>query len=117
MSSVDDLKQGRDRSLSIEDIIDIVRRLPPEFAAGAGADTRRTMATPTTPCWERLSKRSLLRRLPAASRRWSSPPGVGNTYVFDHSQAQPPPAAVYFKDRVIEIPLAMSSIAPGRNRA
>ncbi len=39
MSSVDDLKQGRDRSLSIEDIIDIVRRLPPEFAAGAGAGT------------------------------------------------------------------------------
>ena len=27
------------RSLSIEDIIDIVRRLPPEFAPGAGAGT------------------------------------------------------------------------------
>ena len=39
-SLVDELKQGRDRSLGVEDVVDIVRGLQPEFPPGADGDRR-----------------------------------------------------------------------------
>ncbi len=41
-----------------------------------------------------------------------APLELASTYVFDHSKVQRPPAAMYFKTRPVEIPLAMSSFAP-----
>ncbi len=63
----EELKEGRDRALSIETIMDIVRGLRPEFAPGAGGGRRGTTATPTTPCWERSSNRSPTSRWPTTS--------------------------------------------------
>lgn len=110
-SLAEDLKQGRDRSLSIDDIVAIVRRLSPEFPPGTSetafySDTNYALlgaiiesATGTTVA---DSFRQII----------FDPLGLANTYVFGSTHGEPRPADLYFEDRVLDIPLAMSSFAP-----
>ncbi len=112
-SLVEDLLHGHDRALGIEEIVEMVRRLEPRFVPGAGGGAKAYYSD---------TNYALLGAIIEAAtgnsvadnfhRRIFTVLGLSNTYVFDHTQAQPPPAATYFKDRALEIPLAMSSFAP-----
>ncbi|MGI9610178.1 MAG: serine hydrolase domain-containing protein, partial [Acidimicrobiia bacterium] len=111
VSLADDLKQGRDRSLSIDDIVSIVRRLSPEFAPGAGerafySDTNYTLLGAIIETVTGTTVADSFRQMIFA------PLGLTSTYVFGSAPDQPRPASLYFKDRVLDIPLAMSSFAP-----
>lgn len=109
----EELKEGRDRALSIETIMDIVRGLRPEFAPGAG-DGRRASYSDTNYALLGAIIESITDQSVADNFHdlIFAPLELASTYVFDHSQVQPPPAAMYFKTRPVEIPLAMSSFAP-----
>jgi len=111
VSLADDLKQGRDRSLSIDDIVVIVRRLSPEFAPGAGekafySDTNYALLGAIIETVTGATVADSFRQMIFA------PLGLTSTYVFGSAHDQPRPAALYLKDRVVDIPLAMSSFAP-----
>jgi CubicO group peptidase (beta-lactamase class C family) len=113
VSLVDDLKQGRDRSLSIEDILEIVRRLQPEFAPGADGGRKARYGDTNYALLGAIIAVVTGRTVADSFQEMIfTPLGLANTYVFDHVLARPPAAAPYFKERVIEIPLAMSSFAP-----
>ncbi|MDJ0924331.1 MAG: serine hydrolase domain-containing protein [Acidimicrobiia bacterium] len=110
-SLVDDLKRGRDRSLDIDGVVAIVRRLSPEFAPGAGkkafySDTNYALLGAII---ETVTHDTVADNF---QQMIFAPLGLANTYVFGSASEQPRPAALYFKDRVVDIPLAMSSFAP-----
>ncbi|MDH3729842.1 MAG: beta-lactamase family protein [Acidimicrobiia bacterium] len=113
VSLVDNLKAGRDRALSAEDIVEIVRRLRPMFAPGA-AGGRKAHYSDTN--YALLG--AIIEATTAATvadnfqEMIFGPLGLADTYVFDHTRPQPPPAAIWVKDRVLSIPLAMSSFSP-----
>lgn len=113
VSLLDDLKQSHDRALSIEDIVEIVRGLRPKFAPGARSGTKAYYSDTN---YALLG--SIIETTTSASVADNfqgmifDPLGLANTYVFDHNQEQPQPGPLYFKDRLIEIPQAMSSFAP-----
>jgi len=113
VSVEDDLKEGHDRALSIETIMDIVRGLPPQFAPGAGSG-RKAHYSDTNYALLGAIIESVTEKTVADNFQDAifSPLGLTNTYVFDHTEARPKPAAMYFKARAVEIPLAMSSFAP-----
>ncbi len=111
VSLAEDLKQGRDRSVGIEDIVAITRRLTPEFAPGPGgkafySDTNYALLGAVIETVTGATVADNFQRMICA------PMGLTNTYVFDSTHTQPRPAALYFKDRALDIPLAMSSFAP-----
>jgi len=111
VSLADHLKQGLDRSLSIDDIVAIVRRLSPEFAPGTGgkafySDTNYALLGAIIETATGTTVADSFRRMIFA------PLGLANTYVFGTARDQPRPAGLYFKDRVFDVPLAMSSFAP-----
>jgi len=112
-SLADDLKEGRDRTLRIDDICEIVRLLPPEFAPGAG-DGRKAHYSDTNYALLGAIIEAVTGMTVADTFRETifEPVGLEHTYVFDHTLTQPAPSAMYFKDRALEIPLAMSSFAP-----
>lgn len=112
-SLMDDLKEGRDRTLTIHDIVEIVRSLKPKFPPGA-RDGRKAHYSDTNYALlgaiiEAVTGTTIANNFESTI---FAPLGLANTYVFDHAKAQPAPAAAYFKDRALEIPLAMSSFAP-----
>ena len=113
VSLAEDLQQGHDRALSIEDIVEIVRQLRPEFAPGAGGG-RKAHYSDTNYALLGAIIEAVTGATVADNFRGMilGPLGLVATYVFDHTQDQPPPATMYFKNRVVEIPLAMSSFAP-----
>ena len=112
-SLVDDLQQGHDRALTIEDIAELVRQLRPEFAPGAGGG-RKAHYSDTN--YALLG--AIIEAVTAASvadnfeRMVFTPLELTSTYVFDYTQPHPRPATTYFKERALEIPRAMSSFAP-----
>lgn len=112
-SLVDDLKRGDDRSLSIEDIVSIVRQLKPTFVPGAGkggkahySDTNFALLGAII---EHVTGTSVATNF---EKNIFAPLGLSNTFVFDQSKTRPTPSAFYFKDQSLDIPLAMSSFAP-----
>lgn len=110
-SLAEDLKNGHDRQVDIGDITDIVRRLPPKFAPGTGkkasySDTNYALLGAAI---EKITSKSMVTNF---EERIFTPLGLDTTYVFDHREAQSRPADPYFKDRSVDIPLAMSSFAP-----
>lgn len=113
VSLVDDLKQGRDRSLDIEDIVEIVRGLRPEFPPGADDGTKAQYSDTNYALLGAMIE-SVTGATVAANfeERIFSRLGLTQTFVFDHTRDQPTPTPFYFKDRVLDIPLAMSSFAP-----
>lgn len=113
VSLADDLKQGRDRSLNIEDIVEIVRGLRPEFPPGAGGGTRAHYSDTNYALLGAMIEVVTGDTVAANFERMIFEPlGLTQTFVFDHTREQPTPTPFYFKDRVIDIPLAMSSFAP-----
>lgn len=108
-SLVDDLTQGRDRALDIAAIAEIARRLTPEFVPGARAQYSDTNYALLGAIIEAVTGRSVATNF---EEFIFDPLGLANTFVFDHAQPQPRPAVIYAEDRVLEIPLAMSSLAP-----
>jgi CubicO group peptidase (beta-lactamase class C family) len=113
VSLVDDLQAGRDRALSIEDIIEIVRRIPPEFAPGAGRGGKAHYSDTNYALLGAIIEAVTVKTVADNFHEMIfTPLGLTDTFVFDHTQELPSPAAIYFKDRVIDIPLAMSSFAP-----
>lgn len=113
VSLVEDLQQGRDRALSIEDIVEIIRPLRPEFAPGAGGGRKAHYSDTNYALLGAIIE--AVTGAPVADSFQEmifGPLGLAATYVFDHTRDQPPPAAMYSKDGVVEIPLAMSSFAP-----
>ncbi len=113
VSVVDDLKQGRDRSLSIEDIVAIVRRLPPTFPPGADRGRKARYSDTNYALLGAIVEAVTDKKIADVfAQMIFAPLGLTHTFVFDHEREQPTPAALYFKDRTIEIPLAMSSFAP-----
>jgi CubicO group peptidase (beta-lactamase class C family) len=111
VSLADDLKQGRDRSLSTDDIVAIVRTLSPEVAPGAGekafySDTNYALLGAIIETVTGTTVADNFRQMIFA------PLGLADTYVFGSAHDQSRPAALYFEDRVLDIPLAMSSLAP-----
>ncbi|NQV06341.1 beta-lactamase family protein [bacterium] len=112
-SLADDLRQGRDRALTIGDVCAIVRLLSPEFAPGAG-DGRRAHYSDTNYSLLGAIIEAVTGRNVAGTFKETifEPLGLQHTYVFDHTLTQPAPAAMYFKARALDIPLAMSSFAP-----
>ena len=110
-SLVDDLMNGRDRSVGVDDIVAIVRRLSPEFAPGTG---KKAFYSDTNYALLGAVIESITGNTVADNFRQMifDPLGLTNTYVFGTASDQPQPAALYVKGRVIDIPLAMSSFAP-----
>lgn len=113
VSLEDDLTEGHDRALSIETIMEMVRGLRPEFVPGAGGG-RKAHYSDTNYALLGAIIESVTGRTVSDNFRDSifAPLGLTSTYVFDHTQPQPSPAAMYFKTRTVDIPLAMSSFAP-----
>ncbi|MDJ0664988.1 MAG: serine hydrolase domain-containing protein [Acidimicrobiia bacterium] len=110
-SLAEDLQQGRDRSVSIDDIVTTARGLSPEFVPGAGArafysDTNYALLGAIIEAVTGVSIVDSFRTMIFA------PLGLTDTYVFGSASNQPRPAALYMKDREIDVPLAMSSFAP-----
>lgn len=110
-SLAEDLKHGRDRSLTIDDIIAIVRRLSPEFAPGTG-DTAFYSDTNYALLGAIIEAVTGATIADSFQQMIFAPLGLADTYVFGSADDQPRPAALFFKDRLVDIPLAMSSFAP-----
>lgn len=109
-SLVDDLKAGRDRRLSIEDVVAIVRTLTPEFAPGARGGHRAHYADTNYALLGAVIEAVTGQRVADAFEQLIFEPlGLTETYVFGHGSPRPEPAALFFGDRVIDVPLAMSS--------
>jgi CubicO group peptidase (beta-lactamase class C family) len=113
MSLVAALKGGGDRSVSVEDIVAIVRRLPPRFPPGADGG-RKAYYSDTN----YVLLGAIIEAVTAATVADSfqemilGPLDLTDTFVFDHTKSQPTPATIYFRDHPLGIPLAMSSFAP-----
>lgn len=110
-SLADDLKQGKDRTLGIADIVDIVRTLRPLFAPGEG---ERAAYSDTNYAYLGAIIESVTLGSMAANYEnfIFAPLGLKDSYVFDADLAQSRPADMYFKDKRLDIPLAMSSFTP-----
>lgn len=111
VSLAEDLKRGGDRTLSINDIAAIVRRLSPEFAPGTGekafySDTNYALLGAII---ETVTGTTVA---DSFQQMIFDPLRLANTDVFDSTHDKPRPADLYFEDRVLDIPLAMSSFAP-----
>jgi CubicO group peptidase (beta-lactamase class C family) len=106
----DELRAGHDRELTIEDVVAVVRRLPPAFVPGAG-DGRKAHYSDTN--------YALLGAIVQAvtgdpiemsyERRIFAPLGLEHTFVFDQARSQPAPATIWHGHRPLRIPLALSS--------
>ena len=113
VSLVDDLKQNVDRALSIQDIVEIVRGLPPEFAPGADQGRKAHYSDTNYALLGAIVEAVADKRIGELFEEMIFQPlGLADTYAFDHELDQPTPAAMYYKDQALEIPLAMSSFAP-----
>jgi CubicO group peptidase (beta-lactamase class C family) len=112
-SLVDELVDGKDRALGLADIVELVRKLPPDFAprdreSGKAkySDTNYALLGGII---EAVTGRSVSDNF---RDHIFVPLRLTQTYVFDHTRDNPQPAAMFHKDRPVEIPLAMSSFAP-----
>jgi len=106
-SLLDDLKEGRDRLLAIEDIVSIVRGLPPKFAPGTGkaaySDTNYALLGAIIVAVTGKPIAANLKQI------IYEPLGLTSTFAFDCNREQPNPAAVFLKDRPVSIPLFLTS--------
>jgi CubicO group peptidase (beta-lactamase class C family) len=104
------LNAGTDRALTIEDIVALVRTVPPRFAPGAGGGRKAHYSDTNYALLGALIAAVTNDTVPASfGQRIFTPLGLENTFVFDHTNPQPSPAVMWHKDAAVEIPLAMSS--------
>lgn len=114
-SLYEDIKRGApDRSYTTEELIAIVRGLSPKFAPGDRNETRAHYSDTNYHLLgaviEAVTQQAYAENL---ARMIAIPLGLQHTYPFDVTQAQSrqTPATIYFKDRVLHLPLFLSSHA------
>jgi D-alanyl-D-alanine carboxypeptidase len=112
-SLYDDLKRGApDRSYTSEELMAIVRSIPPKFEPDARNGKRAHYSDTNYHLLgmiiEAVTGKSYTENL---AHMISDPLGLQHTYAFNASQARSErkPAAIYFKDRVLDLPLFISS--------
>lgn len=112
-SLFDELKAGRDRELSLGQILEIVRGLRPEFAPGAaGGGKARYSDTNFALLGGIIEAVTVATVADSFQELIFTPLGLDDTYVAGDGHVQTPPSVFYFKEKAVEIPLAMSSFAP-----
>jgi D-alanyl-D-alanine carboxypeptidase len=106
----EELRAGHDRALTVEDVVAIVRRLPPSFAPGADggrkahySDTNYALLGAIV---EAVTEESIAT---GYERRIFAPLGLEHTFLFDHARPQPTPAVIWYGNRPLHLPSAMSS--------
>ena len=106
----EELLSGNDRALTIDDIVQRVRSLPPHFAPGAN-EGRKAHYVDTNYALLGAIIESVTGTAVATNfeQRIFIPLGLEHTFLFDHTQSQPTPAVMWNKDRALDIPKAMSS--------
>ncbi|MFW2340840.1 MAG: serine hydrolase domain-containing protein [Acidimicrobiia bacterium] len=110
-SLLDELAAGKDRSLTLADKLDIVRRLQPGFAPGT---SRKAQYSDTNyallgAIMESVTGASVSRNF---ERRIFGPLGLTATYPLDQIEGRSAPATVFLKEQPVELPLFLSSHVP-----
>ncbi len=113
-SLFDDLKQGRDRAFDIEQVMAMVRGLSPRFEPGAKNGTKASYADTNYQLLgaiiESVTGKSVADNF---QEMIFTPLDLKHTYVYDTAAPRPDaPAAVYFKERVTNIPKFLTSNTP-----
>jgi len=113
VSLVDELSEGRDRELSIEQILGLVRGLPPEFTPGAAGGSKAHYSDTNYALLGAIIETITAATVADAFQELIfAPLGMSDTFVAGDPNANATPAIFHFKERAIEIPLAMASFAP-----
>jgi len=106
----DDLLAGNDRHLTLDEVLDIVRRAEPEFPPGFDrafySDTNFQLLGAVI---------ESIKSVPLAATFAElifDPLGLQNSFLFDHTAQQPPPAVLWNGRYSIQIPMALSSFGP-----
>lgn len=111
-SVLERLKAGQDLYLTLEQTLDLTRRLPPKFEPGAGGGTRAHYSNTNYRLLgaiiEAVTGQSVAQNFETLI---FAPLGLRHTYVFDAAAAQsrPAPAALYLKNRPLNVPQYLSS--------
>lgn len=106
-SLLDELIQGKDRAWSFEDSVNLTKQLKPKFAPGSKGKAHYSDSN-----FQLLGKvienicRSSFENV--LNSEIIHPLGLANTWLFTHPQDQRP-APIYFKNKPLHIPQAMSS--------
>ncbi len=106
----DELTSGEDRSWTFEQVIEEVKKMKPTFKPGESgkalySDTNYQILGRII---EIITGKKISAVLP---ERVFDPLGLKQTYLYENSQ-DTAPAALYFKERPLPIPLAMTSFGP-----
>ncbi len=108
-SLLDELKAGRDQTVTLESALDRVRRCKPQFAP----DERRAFYSDTNflllgAVIHQVTGRPVAENFAA---HLFAPLGLTKTYVYDSARPRPDlePLPFYFRERPLHIPLALSS--------
>lgn len=106
---IEDFKNNRDRSYTLDDVLTMVRGMQAKAIPDSGksyySDTNYQLLGAII---ESITQCPLAQVFHA---RIFEPLQLNNTYVFDHILQQPEPIPLYNKDRQLNVPLAMSSMA------
>lgn len=111
-SLLDELKQGRDQTVTPGDALGRVRRMRPPFRPGDRrahySDTNFLLLGEIIQCVTGRTTTAIFRE------QIFAPLGLAQTYVYDHAQVHPAgePLPFYFRDQPLCIPLTMSSFVP-----
>jgi D-alanyl-D-alanine carboxypeptidase len=107
---LDEIKDGRDRTFDVHDALEMIRGTEPPAAPDSGkahySDTNYQLlgAVIESVCSSPLPE--------VFARRIFVPLGLESTYVYGHSEPSLAPLPLYLKDRKMEFPRALSSMAP-----
>lgn len=111
-SVADDLRAGRDRTLDLDEMLAITRGLTPKFAPGSGkahyADTNYQLLGAIITAVTGKSLASMFHEVVFA------PLGLQHTYLYGTQSppGDPPPAALYYRDRAVQAPNFMAAAGP-----
>lgn len=107
---IEDFKNNRDRAYNLDDVLGMVRNLKPSNAPDSGksyySDTNYQLLGAII---ESITGDPLAQEF---QTRIFDPLQLSQTYVFDHTQPQSEPIPLYNKSLRLDVPLALSSMAP-----
>lgn len=107
---IEDFKNNRDRAYNLDDVLAMVRNLKPSNAPDSGksyySDTNYQLLGAII---ESITGNPLAQEF---QTRIFDPLQLSQTYVFDHTQPQSEPIPLYNKSLRLDVPLALSSMAP-----
>lgn len=110
-SMLDDLTQGRDRAIDIQQVTSMARKLPPRFEPGHGtkahyADTNFQLLGAVI---ESVTGRSFSENFQSMI---ANPLGLNATYVYNSALLHTRPAPFYYHERQLNLPNFLSSCTP-----